>query len=372
MSDLAGKRIGLLTASASRLGGGVAEVVVAQAALLRDLGAEPLVFALHDSASAEDRARFGPTPVSYAEVRGPARFGYAPGLVPMLERAELDLLHLHGIWMYPSRAATVWRRLTGRPFVISPHGMLADWITARGRPQKAAARLLYERASWRAADALHALTGAEAREIARESGREDAAVIPNAAPAPVAAAGEMPPPHVLYLGRIHPKKNLAALLDGWRRASLPTDAALTVAGWGAAEDIAWLERVIADIRQARFVGPLHGAQKEEALQSHRFMALPSFSEGLPMAVLESWAAGVPVLMSAQCNLPEGFAAGAALECGTAAGMIAQTLTRALSLDAAGWRGMADAALQLAAGPFSAATVARRWAALYGGLMERAR
>ena len=34
--------------------------------------------------------------------------------------------------------------------------------------------------------------------------------------------------------------------------------------------------------------------------------LPSFSEGLPMAVLEAWAYGLPVLMTDHCNLPEGF------------------------------------------------------------------
>jgi hypothetical protein len=41
--------------------------------------------------------------------------------------------------------------------------------------------------------------------------------------------------------------------------------------------------------------------------------LPSFSEGLPMSVLEAWSYGLPVVMTPECNLPEGFACGAALE-----------------------------------------------------------
>ena len=141
---LSGKRIGLLTASASRAGGGVFEAVVAQAALIRTLGAEALVFALDDADTADDverdRARFGPTPVSLAQVYGPRQIGFAPRLGQMLIDAQLDCLHLHGIWTYPSRAGSAWARATGRAFVISPHGMLDPWITARGRWKKVLAR----------------------------------------------------------------------------------------------------------------------------------------------------------------------------------------------------------------------------------------
>jgi len=49
------------------------------------------------------------------------------------------------------------------------------------------------------------------------------------------------------------------------------------------------------------------------LRSADAFVLPSFSEGLPMSVLEAWAYGLPVVMTPECNLPEGFDCGAALE-----------------------------------------------------------
>jgi poly(glycerol-phosphate) alpha-glucosyltransferase len=44
-----------------------------------------------------------------------------------------------------------------------------------------------------------------------------------------------------------------------------------------------------------------------------------------MSVLEAWSYRLPVLMTEHCNLPEGFAAGAAIRIGTDAGSIAEGL-----------------------------------------------
>ena len=62
-----------------------------------------------------------------------------------------------------------------------------------------------------------------------------------------------------------------------------------------------------------FFGPAFGEDKEALLWNAEAFILPSFSEGLPMSVLEAWAYGLPVVMTPECNLPEGFASGAALE-----------------------------------------------------------
>jgi hypothetical protein len=48
-----------------------------------------------------------------------------------------------------------------------------------------------------------------------------------------------------------------------------------------------------------------------------FAVVPSHSEGLPMVVLEFWAASKAVLMTAACNLPIGFRRGAVIEIETA-------------------------------------------------------
>jgi poly(glycerol-phosphate) alpha-glucosyltransferase len=68
-----------------------------------------------------------------------------------------------------------------------------------------------------------------------------------------------------------------------------------------------------------FLGPAFGEAKDQLLRRASAFILPSFSEGLPMSVLEAWAYRLPVLMTEHCNLPEGFAAEAAMRIGTDGG-----------------------------------------------------
>ena len=371
---LSGRRIGLLTASASTLGGGVAQAVAAQAAMIRASGGDPVVFALDDGQGETVAAALAPTPLVLAPVAGPRQVGFAPDQLRQLLAEELDLLHLHGIWMHPSRVGAQWARTTARPYLISPHGMLDPWITARGHWKKALARVGYERASWARASAFHALTPSEARDILTETGCKDALVIPNAGPTCRAPPDAQRSPDVLYLGRIHPKKNLAGLIAGWQLARRPEASRLHIAGWGAEDDLTGLRQLLASADDASIVfhGPTFGDAKQGLLEAARFLILPSFSEGLPMVVLEAWSAGTPALMSEGCNLPEGLAVNAALACATTPEGIARTLEQGFALDGQAWRAMSAAAHALASGPFSEAAIARRWEAAYTSLLAEGR
>jgi poly(glycerol-phosphate) alpha-glucosyltransferase len=152
-------------------------------------------------------------------------------------------------------------------------------------------------------------------------------VIPNGVDLPT--ADEAPPvpwwtksqpdmKNLLYLGRLHPKKGLPNLLTAWSRLSsdLRSQWRLVIAGWDEGNHQLALRRLATSLRidaGVTFPGPLFGNDKVTALHHCTGFVLPSLSEGLPMAVLEAWACGKPVLMTPQCNLPDGFEAGAAVK-----------------------------------------------------------
>jgi len=76
------------------------------------------------------------------------------------------------------------------------------------------------------------------------------------------------------------------------------------------------------------------------------------SEGLPMTVLEAWSYGLPVAMTAACNLPEGFATGAAREIGAKPDLLAHHLTDFLSMSPRDMSAMGERGAELARTLFS--------------------
>ena len=327
---------------------------------------------MEDEAHGLDRHRLAGVEVLLARRTGPKALAHSPELDSVLEDAQLDLLHLHGIWQYPSHAAGTWARRSGKPLLLSPHGMFDPWITARNRWKKLPARLLWENRAWRSASAFHALTEAEAGDIRREVRHATVATIPNIAPETTALRATMPSASAIFIGRIHEKKNIGALIEGWRmaRAELPADAHLTIAGWGDAASVDALNRVVVPGDPTLdFVGTVYASQKAALLDVARFLILASKSEGLPVSILEAWAAGTPTIMTEACHLPEGFAAGAALPCPADAPGIARALVEAFDMGEQDWLAMSRAAQELAQGTFGRDTIASQWEAVYADLLS---
>lgn len=231
--------------------------------------------------------------------------------------------------MYPSMAAHTWHRRTRRPYLVSPHGMLDPWALANARWKKRLAAVLYERKHLRHAACLHALCASEAHSMRTYGLTNPIAIIPNGIELPDIDHGDtaaqvlpgLPEDKrvLLFLGRLHPKKGLPALLRAWsilsrKKAPDLGNWRLAIAGWDqgghrAELEVLAMEESIGDA--ALFLGPKFGRDKEALLRRADAFVLPSQSEGLPMAVLEAWAYRLPVLMTEACNLPEGFDAGAA-------------------------------------------------------------
>lgn len=320
-------RVGILTGSVTASGGGVAECVHAVgSALVAARGCEVAIFSL-DTGEPLDRA--GSCGIHLARPSGPGSFGYSTGLVPAMLAADLDVLHVHGLWMYMSVAAMRWSARTGRPYVVSPHGMLDPWAVRNSAWKKRIAAALYERRHLAHAGCLHALCDAELRAIRTFGLRNSVCVIPNGVDAAGPGTARLPEwrrrlPRdariLLYLGRLHPKKGAHDLIAAWHDAAADRTTPggewhLVIAGPGPVDYVDGLRRQIGSLAMGdsvHLIGPQYGADKAASFAAAHAFVLPSVSEGQPMAVLEAWSHALPVLLTPDCNLPEGFDAGAAI------------------------------------------------------------
>jgi len=191
--------------------------------------------------------------------------------------------------------------------------------------KKRVAALLYENQHLRGAACLRTLSEAEARSIRRYGLRNPICVIPNGVDLPDLRESNRKSQSadrktLLYLGRLHPKKNIANLIHAWNETfnsqrGSGDNWVLAIAGWDQGGYESELKRIAAGTSIV-FLGPQFGADKSKSYRDCDAFVLPSLSEGLPMAVLEAWAHAKPVLMTPECNLPEGFEADAALRIGT--------------------------------------------------------
>ena len=374
-------RAAVLSYSISRAYGGIFEISRRTAqTLVQQQHADVSVLGVEDEFTIRDLPLWQPLQPRTFRSRGPRAFGFAPALLRALEEAQVDLVHVHGLWTFPTSAARKWSRTRFRPYLISIHGMLDQWALKNAHWKKTIAGALFEKAALRDATCLHVNTMAELESVRRYGLKNPVCVIPNGVDLPAKTrlsarwAGEVPDDSriILYLGRLHPKKGLSNLLAAWAAlqksgTAIPGKWHLVIAGWDQNGHATELKRLTVESgveQSVSFAGPLFGEAKEAAFRNSQAFVLPSFSEGLPMAVLEAWAHGLPVVMTPQCNLSEGFSRRAALSVEPNADNISTGLNELRHLSDAERARMGEAGRSLVAEHFTWPAVAAQFADVY--------
>lgn len=289
---------------------------------------------------------------------------------------SVDVVHLHEFRTVENLLTVPAVRDADRPLILSPHGTLTQ-STGRSTLKIWWDRLLSPRIA-PAISQIIALAQAEAddvRAVWQQFGTPPPIqIIPNGvnpqqfASLPDGAIfreryGLGNGAVVLFMGRLHRRKGVEELAQAFLAANIQ-GAKLVLAGPDEGM-LPTLQRL--QTPDIILTGYLNAEQRLQALAAADLFALPATGEGLSMAVLEAMAAGVPVLLSPGCNLPEAAEAGA--------GQIVQpqveTLTQALRdllADRDGLQQMGAQARQLVQDRFTWAQVAASMEVVYQQLI----
>jgi glycosyltransferase involved in cell wall biosynthesis len=203
-------------------------------------------------------------------------------------------------------------RLCGARVLYQVHGGPAPEAFCRGRRLAAA----FVRATLGLADVIVVLSSADREAFCRFGVAAPVLALPNAVDCAAydalvhEPAAPARPLRVLYLGRLVREKGLYELIEGLALARAQGAAAeLIVAGEGPEAAALGAAAAAAGLAPVGFVGPVRGADKLALLSWADVLALPSYSEGLPYALLEGMAAGVPPIATRVGAIPEVVADG---------------------------------------------------------------
>jgi glycosyltransferase involved in cell wall biosynthesis len=301
--------------------------------------------------------------------------GAAASLRPLI--AAADVVHLHNVWeMILLRTAQIAREL-GKPYLILANGMLDPWSLAQKKWKKRVALALGYRRMLDECSMLHLGNDTERELIGPLHLKCPATIIPNGVnlteidPLPprgrfIASRAELANrPFVLFLSRLHYKKGLDYLADGFAiLAPKHPEIDLVVAGPDGGERENFQRRIAATGLSDRVhvVGPLYGPDKLAALVDCECFTLPSRQEGFSVAILEAMAAGAPVVISDACHFPEVATAGAGEVIELNAPALAAALDRVLSDPRR--RGMGQAGRHLIESQYTWDRVAQRAVGVY--------
>jgi len=237
-------------------------------------------------------------------------------ILSLVSRDPKMIFHIHGLWMAPQWITAWTLKSNQKPFLLSPHNMMDEWLWCRNGPWGSLKKNLYWNACsdlFRAAKVVHAITPRERDRLRKFFPDSRIEVIPNVIDlssvehGPEISDGE-PEPYLLFLSRIHPGKGLELLIRAFSQARLGARWRLVIAGPMASKayekEIRDLVRGSGSHQQIDLIGPLFGKEKWSLLRRAWAVVLPSSTEVISMVNLEAGACSTPSITSRETGLDD--------------------------------------------------------------------
>jgi len=224
-----------------------------------------------------------------------------------------SLVHVHVAphHSFYRKSLFIWlARLFGKPVIIHIHaGDFGDFWSSGGVPRRT-----FVSATVRSARLVLAVSRLLAEDLQRCCDALPVMVMPNPFDMPPVRRGQLPSVRtILFAGRNEREKGVFDLIEAFREIHrvLP-DVRLILAGDGKTAEAESMVRQLRLSDCVEFPGWLGENTLAERYSQASVFCLPSYIEGMPIAVLQSMAAGVPVVASAVGGICDVLQAGAGL------------------------------------------------------------
>lgn len=223
-----------------------------------------------------------------------------------LEKSDYDLYHANTIWLYPCHSTCAVAREKGKPYIVSPHGMLYPTALKVNAWKKWPMLKLWFNKDIAKANCLHATCEQEMVYIREFGYKGPVAVIPNPVVFPegveLATKKSTGKKRIGFLGRLHPIKKVENLLYAISLLSKEEQGGLLLEIMGKYDDKyeAFLKTEVERLKLnecVEFIGFVSGKDKYNRLTDLWALMVPSEQENFGMIVPEALICGTPVYAS---------------------------------------------------------------------------
>lgn len=239
--------------------------------------------------------------VHYAKAPLEHKLAYSPTLKKEIKSLGVyDIYHAQGVWQYPTYAIADVAKAYGKPYIITPRGMLYPQDIRKSNKFFKMLSLKLRLLDDLNKAACVQVTCKEEMEHCRNLGvTSPIAIIPN--PIEIKEYNEEKKDDIFrlgYLGRLSPRKNVESLIYAFHKlGELTKNAELLIIGGGDKKYEEFLKNEIKRLKlnNVRFTGFLSGKEKDEAIASLSVLAMPSEFENLGNVILEGLIRGIPCI-----------------------------------------------------------------------------
>lgn len=241
-------------------------------------------------------------PIHFAKKPIEQIFSYSYSYKKEIESCgDFDVYQAQGVWQYNTYALVDVARKRGKPYIITPRGMLYPQDIAKSKSwfKKMSLKIRLLDDLNRAA-CVHVTCEDEMNHCRNLGVTSPIAIVPNPVEIkeyPIAKKDQVF--RLGYLGRISRRKNVEGLIYAWSELGdkVKENAELLIIGGGDEEYMAFLKKEVArlNLSNVRFTGFISGQEKEDALSSLSVLAMPSEFENFGNVIVEGLVRGIPCI-----------------------------------------------------------------------------
>lgn len=215
------------------------------------------------------------------------------------ENGDVNILHLHGVFMHTQYIGYKLSKKNNIPFVITPHGMLEPWHLKDKQLKKEIYLKFILNNILKQSKVLHAITPLEKENLYRLTGHKNIIEIPNFIHFSKIPNFQKEPnneDYLLFLSRLHPKKGLDILIKAMNKIEDKKIRLKIVGAENAFSEEIKKECFRLNIsHRVDFVGSVFGEDKYKLYANAKAFVLPSYSEAIGMVNLEAAVCNTPVI-----------------------------------------------------------------------------